>query len=113
MEKIRHYQKLIAELLREYATPLGSGGLGLEDQIILDFENNHFQLVTVGWDNGKFVYLPLFHFDIKPDGKIWLMVNNTDVRIAEELVNRGVPRTDIVLGFQPEGVRPFTDYASA
>lgn len=46
-------------------------------------------------------------------GKIWLMVDNTDVRIAEELVDRGVPRTDIVLGFQPEEVRKFTDYASA
>ena len=110
MEKIKHYQNLIADLLREYAT---SNATGLEDQVLLDFENNHFQLVSVGWDNKKYIYLPLFHFDLKPDGKIWLMANNTDVRIAEELVSRGVPRTDIVLGFQPMSVRPFTEYASA
>lgn len=113
MDKIKHYQKLISDLLREYAALPGANSPGLEDQVMLDFENNHFQLVTVGWDDGKFIYLPLFHFDIKPDGKIWLMVNNTDVRIAEELVSRGVPRTDIVLGFQPQEVRPYTDYASA
>lgn len=113
MEKIKHYQELIANLLRECATPLNSNLPGLEDQVILDFENNHFQLVTVGWNNKKYVYLPLFHLDLKPDGKIWIMVNNTDVRIAEELVSRGVPRTDIVLGFQPQSVRPFTDYAAA
>lgn len=112
MDRIKKYQGIIANLLREYAAPRNASA-GLEDQVVLDFENNHFQLITVGWDNGKFVYLPLFHFDLKPDGKIWLMVNNTDVRIAEELVDRGVPRTDIVLGFQPESIRQFTDFASA
>ena len=110
MEKIKRYQQIIAALLREYATPNASG---MEDQVLLDFENNHFQLVSVGWDEGKFVFMPLFHFDLKPDGKIWLMVNNTDVRIAEELVKKGVPRTDIVLGFQPQSVRSLTDYAYA
>ena len=113
MVRIKKYQKLIADLLHEYVTPSGATNKGLEDQVVLDFENNHYQLITVGWDGGKFVYLPLFHFDLKPDGKIWLMVNNTDVRIAEELVSRGGPRTDIVLGFQPESIRQFTDYASA
>ena len=110
MEKIKKYQQIIAALLREYAS---SNTPGMEDQVLLDFENNHFQLVTVGWNEGKYIYLPLFHFDLKPDGKIWLMANNTDVRIAEELVKKGIPRTDIVLGFQPQSVRAYTDYAYA
>lgn len=41
------------------------------------------------------------------------MENNTEVRFAEELVKQGVPREDIVLGFQPPSIRPFTDYAAA
>ena len=85
----------------------------MEDQVVFDFENNHFQLITIGWNNDKYVYLTLFHFDIKSDGKIWLMENNTDIRIAEELVKLGVPREDIVLGFQPPSVRPMTDFAIA
>ena len=110
MEKIKHYQQLITSTLREYAN---SNVPGMEDQLLLDFENNHFQLVTVGWNEGKYIFLPLFHLDLKPDGKIWLMVNNTDVRIAEELAKKGVPRTDIVLGFQPQSFRVNSDYAVA
>ena len=43
MEKIKKYQQIIAALLREYAS---SNTPGMEDQVLLDFENNHFQLVT-------------------------------------------------------------------
>jgi hypothetical protein len=110
MEKIKQYQQIIASTLKEYAT---SNVPGMEDEVLLDFENNHFQLVTVGWNEGKYLFLPLFHLDIKPDGKIWLMVNNTDVRIAEVLVTKGVPRMDIVLGFQPQAIREYSDYAAA
>jgi len=110
MEKVKNYQQIIAATLREYAN---SNVPGMEDELLLDFENNHFQLVTVGWNDGKYLFLPLFHLDIKADGKIWLMVNNTDVRIAEELVKKGVPRTDIVLGFQPAFIREESDYAVA
>jgi hypothetical protein len=110
MEKIKHYQQIIASTLREYAT---SNVPNMEDQVVLDFENNHFQLVTVGWNDQKYLFLPLFHFDIKSDGRIWLMVNNTDIRIAEELVKKGVPRKDIVLGFQPKAIRSEGDYAIA
>lgn len=110
MEKIKKYQEIITALLHEYAN---SNTPGMVDQVILDNLGNHFQLVTSGWQDGKYIFLPLFHLDIKPDGKIWLMVNNTDVRIAEELVQRGVPRTDIVLGFQAEALRAYSDYAKA
>lgn len=110
MEKIKHYQQIIAATLSDYAT---SNAPGMEDQVLLDFENNHFQLFTVGWNDNKYLFLPLFHLDIKPDGKVWLMVNNTDVRIAEELVRKGIPRTDIVLGFQPQSIREYSDYATA
>ena len=110
MEKVKNYQQIIAATLREYAN---SNVPGMEDELLLDFENNHFQLVTVGWNDGKYLFLPLFHLDIKADGKIWLMVNNTDVRIAEEQVKKGVPRTDIVLGFQPAFIREESDYAVA
>ena len=86
MEKIKKYQEIITSTLRSYAT---TNDPEMEDQCLFDYANNHFQLVTVGWNAGKFVFLPLFHVDIKQDGKIWLMVNNTDVRVAEELVKKG------------------------
>ena len=39
--------------------------------------------------------------------------NNTELEAATELVNKGVPKTDIVLGFHPREIRELTDYAVA
>ena len=44
--------------------------------------------------------------DIK-DEKIWIQQNLTEDLVATELVEKGVPKHDIVLGFQSA----FTDYA--
>lgn len=59
----------------------------------------HFAL---GWERGQRVYCPVFHLDIK-DGKIWVQEDATDFDLVGELERRGVPRTDIVLGFQEPG----------
>jgi len=37
--------------------------------------------------------------------------NGTDGGIAYQLVELGVPKEDIVLGFQPAHVRPYTEFA--
>ncbi len=36
--------------------------------------------------------------------------NGTDARLAEELVAAGIPRNDIVLGFQPEELRSLSGF---
>ena len=114
MEKIERYQNLIVEILEEYAAVKPANMVEYENQVLVDYEHNHYQLLTTGWNKkGQFIHLINFHFDIKPTGKIWLMANNTDVLIAQELVKKGVPKEDIVLGFQPPSLRPQTDYAIA
>jgi XisI protein len=47
------------------------------------------------------------------DGKVWLQADNTDLRKAKRLEKAGIPKSDIVLGFQPLGVRSYTEYALA
>jgi hypothetical protein len=112
MDKITKYQQTIIDLLNEYAQ-LGNSSEGLSRQVIVDKDRNHFQLVTVGWRGGKhFVYIVAFHFDII-DGKVWIQQNNTEAQIADELVERGIPKTDIVIGFQPPKVREFSGFAAA
>jgi hypothetical protein len=48
--------------------------------------------------------------DIK-QGKIWIEQNMTEMRVAQELVDLGVAKEDIVLGFQAPEMRQYTDYA--
>ncbi|BBC24751.1 fdxN element excision controlling factor protein [Pseudanabaena sp. ABRG5-3] len=44
------------------------------------------------------------HLDIK-NGKIWIQINNTELDIGQALVEKGVPKEDIVIGFQPVYIR--------
>ena len=86
---------------------------GLSRQVIADREGNHFQLVTVGWRDGqRFVYIVAFDFDIL-DGKIWIQQNNTEMLVADELGELGIPKSEFVIGFRPEYMRGLAGYAVA
>ena len=58
----------------------------------------------------SYVYGRIIHVDIR-DRKIWIQRDFTEEGVASELVNLGVPKTDIVLGFKPPYMRQFTDFA--
>jgi hypothetical protein len=75
-----------------------------------DLLRDHYQVVNVGWENDRRVYGCVLHLDII-NNKIWLQYNGTEIDIAQELCARGVPKSDIVLGFQPLYRRPMTEYA--
>jgi hypothetical protein len=69
-------------------------------------------VTTLGWDAGKRVHFPLVHIEIV-DGKVWIEKDNTEDGVAEELVQAGMPKSHIVLGFCPPEVRKHTEYAVA
>lgn len=112
--KVKNYQRIISETLKRYAALPSEGNVEdeLEDQLILDTERNHFQILTIGWENGKRVYYPIFHLDIK-NGKIWIQEDATDFDVVGELEQQGVPSEDIVLAFHAPFKRPLTGYAVA
>ena len=112
MEKIEKYREYIQHLLTDYAESKTSHNPDneLERQTIFDTVRDHYQLIYVGWDKGKRVYGPVMHLDIK-NCKIWIQWNGTEDDIAVDLVEKGVPREDIVIGFQTPFMRKFSDYA--
>jgi hypothetical protein len=112
MDKITHYQNIISQVIHDYACYKRSVTPNVTSEVIIDKENNHFMLLSIGWHNKKFVYNVAFHFDII-DNKIWLQQNNTDVLIADELVEMGVEKSDIVLGFIAPNLREYAGFAEA
>ena len=84
----------------------------VETGIICDTEHNHHQLSYVGWDDQKRIFNLILHFDIK-DSKIWIQYNGAETAIAEVLTNKGVPVSDIVLGFHSPFKRQFSGHALA
>lgn len=113
MEKVEKYREYIQSILADYAESKTSYNPDdkLEMQTIFDTVRDHYQLIYVGWDKkGNRVYGPVMHLDIK-NGKIWIQWNGTEDDIAVELVEKGVAREDIVIGFQTPFMRKFSDYA--
>jgi XisI protein len=106
---LEQYSQNVQKLLQEYAA-FSKDEQEVETELIFDTIRNHYQLVHVGWQNDRRIYGCIIHLDIK-DGKIWLQHNGTENDIAEELVEMGIPKTDIVIGFHSPFKRQFTEYA--
>lgn len=77
---------------------------------IFDDKQHRYQVIAQGWQGKKRTHGCLIHIDIKGE-KIWLQHDSTDANIAESLIERGIPKERIVLGFLPESVRPYTGFA--
>ncbi|WP_013325036.1 XisI protein [Gloeothece verrucosa] len=109
MEKLERYRAYIQQLLIDYAN-LGSSKPEIERQLIFDPIRDHYQLVYVGWKNQRRHYGCVLHLDIKNE-KIWIQHDGTEIAIADQLVNLGVPKEDIVLAFHEPFVRQYTGFA--
>ncbi|MDX2098213.1 MAG: XisI protein [Leptolyngbyaceae cyanobacterium bins.59] len=111
MDKLQKYRQIIRDLLTEQAHPYRQSQ-DVEAQIICDTEHDHYQLIYMGWDDQQRVFSLLLHFDIK-DGKVWIQYNGTELAIAQLLMEKGVDKSDIVLGFHSPFKRQFSGYAIA
>ena len=110
MDTLASYRDVIQVLLSDYAaTPISNGAI--DCYTVFDTQKDHYQVMNVGWDGHRRVYGCVLHLDVK-DEKIWVEQNMTEMRVAQELVARGVKKEDIVLGFQAPDMRQYTEYAA-
>jgi len=109
MDKIEQYQIYIQELLEDYAN-FGQAEDEVETELIFDTQRHHYQIMNVGWQDEHRLYGCVLHINIK-NSKIWIQHNGTEISIASELVAKGVPKEDIVLGFHSPYKRQFTEFA--
>ena len=111
MDKLEKYQQAVRQLLTQ-CTEDQSSGEEIQTQLVFDDERGHYQWMEIGWDEFTRIYNCLVHFDIQKN-KVWLQRNMTERDLAEDLVELGVERKDIILGLHPPYKRPYTDYGVA
>ncbi len=108
MDQVLVHRQIIHGLLKEiYEMTVDQAPV--ETQLIMDDERGHYLLFSVGWHGRDWVYSSFVHIDLKPDGQVWLQHDGTSLKIAEELVKRGIPQHEIVPGFHKPSVRPLLD----
>ncbi len=114
MEKIDALREAVKKSLlewKEFLTPrIEPEDQKLEPKIVFDDENNSYLLLFSGWKGNQRIHSLLIHIEITGN-KIWIQEDNTEEGVAADLEKNGVAKNDIVLGFQPPNLRPFTEYA--
>ncbi|ALF52861.1 XisI protein [Nostoc piscinale CENA21] len=110
---IEKYRQYIRHLLteRQQRASIKRNVEEYEVQTIFDEQQDHYQLLYVGWRGNKRYFGCILHLDIK-DGKIWIQHDGTEEGIANRLVEMGVPKQDIILAFHEPYIRQFTGFGS-
>ena len=108
MDTRTQYQNHLQKLMSDRAKLVWDNRI--QAQTIFDAERDHYQLVYVGWRGSKRVYGVILHADIV-DGKIWIQRDGTEQGLANQLVDLGVPKQDIILAFDPPNLRQYTEFA--
>lgn len=109
MDKLDDYRKAIRTVILNHQDEVDPDKDVLSEAIF-DSEHDHYQLVNVGWQGEIRIYGCILHIDILKR-KVWIQHNGTEYNIADELMEQGVDRSDIVLGFHSPVKRQFTEFA--
>ena len=65
---------------------------------------NRYLVMQNEWRDQHRIYGCAIQLDII-DGQIWIQQNNTEIYVDEDLIDKGVARKDIILGFRSPGIR--------
>ena len=109
MDTIEEYRKIVRDVLNELAR-IPYLNEGIEREVIFDEANNRYLLIAIGWENERRVHGSIIHIDLIGD-KVWIQKDNTDLPLAHELEQAGIPKSKIVLGFHRPATRRYTEYA--
>ncbi len=111
MASVGRYREIVRDLIQEYATHKPSHG-EIDVKAIIDEERGQYQVMHVGWQGTSRVHGAPIHIELIDD-KIWIQYDGTSPGVALELVESGIPKEDIVLGFRPPHIRPRTGFGVA
>ena len=109
MATLEALKSCVQTVLQDYARQSAASG-DVDVQTVFDTENDHYQVVNVGWREDRRIYGTVLHIDIK-GGKAWIQYNGTEVDVAEELLKCSLSKEDIVIGFHAPYKRRATGFA--
>ncbi|MCF2150697.1 XisI protein [Desmonostoc muscorum LEGE 12446] len=111
MDQLESYRNVICNILKVYLN-ISYANAQIRNRAAFDSENDQYLIISEGWDDKQHLHSCLIHIEII-HGKVWIQCDNTENGIANELVEAGIPKEDIVLGFHEPNVRKYTGFAVA
>ena len=79
-------------------------------EVVFDEGRDRYLLIILGRANKRYEHGCLIHIDII-NRKIWIQRDGTEIGVANELVEAGILKDNIVLGFKSPERRKDTEFA--
>lgn len=112
MDRVKAYNKIVKNILTEIYQRFTKSAGEVEYQLVMDEKSRNYLLLTDGWIDESRFYGILIHIQVKEDGGVWLHDDNTDLIVVDWLLERGIPKKEIVLGWHTPSMRPDTEFAT-
>ncbi len=109
--RLNFNRRIVKNILLKHAEKVPSHG-DIEMLPVFDDARNSYLLLDLGWDNTGRIYSVLIHLSIKGD-KIWVEVDGTEEGVTQGLLDAGISKKNIVLGFYRPKRRAITGFAIA
>ena len=106
---MNHLSKNITAIV---ATTSGAIPIALAEFICPISENGQYLRIHNGWIQNKRNYGCFLHLSLRHQ-KVYVESDGTDMGFAQELVQAGIPKEDIVLAFQSPAKRIYSGFATA
>lgn len=113
MDKLIFYKSVVQNIMNTIVSDFQSATQPFQMQMIKDDSHGQYLLFQNDWHNERRLYGPILHMEVASSGKVWIHYDGTDLVVVEQLLEAGIPKEDIVLGFRSPVVRPDTGFAVA
>ena len=112
MDKLERYRQIIRDVLSQYLD-IDYANVDAKNRAAFDVETDQYIIISVGWENkNRRVHGCLIHVEIM-DGLVWVQRDGTEYGVTNDLVEAGIAKLDIMLGFHDPSVRQYTGFAVA
>jgi hypothetical protein len=84
----------------------------LQHSLVFDESHDQYLLVDAGWDCIGRLHAVVLHVRLKKH-QVWIKKDGTETGVTQALLQAGVPKEDIVLGFYRPEHRAMTEFPVA
>lgn len=95
MDHILDIKKIVKDTLQGFVGLPNKMYPYLRELLLVDDQQQHFVLFTMGWNKKRYVHQTTFHLEVKATGEIWIHQNNTDVPVEHILIEKGISKAQI------------------
>ena len=110
MDRLKKYQLILEKFFNKRFKIQDRQAQDIRAHLLINEQKTDFILIEMGWLKKLFVHTVVFHIEIK-NNKIWIYEDKTDIDVANILVQAGIEKSNIVLGFLSPTLREFSEYA--